>query len=79
MEAQLEYALKAQNTRTMTTPDENGLLPLHHALKGNAPFGSIKLLVRGNPSAVKTVDKKLAYPLHIACVSLVQQKLSSIW
>ena len=51
----------------MTTVDENGWLPLHRALKGNVPLGSIKLLVRGNPAALQVVDRKGAYPLHIAC------------
>ena len=39
----------------------------HHALKDGAPLGSIKLLVEGNPSALRTADRKLAFPLHIAC------------
>ena len=66
----------------MTTVDENGQLPLHRALRGNAPLGSIKLLVRGNrdalqvadrrgaylgPVTVQVADDRLAYPLHIAC------------
>ena len=53
--------------RTMTTLDENGWLPLHHALKKGAPLGSIKLLLRGNPSAVQIADNNMAFPLHIAC------------
>ena len=67
LEAQLAYAEKAQDTAIMTTLDENGWLPLHHALKDNAPLGSIKLLVKGNPSAVQTTDKHMAFPLHLAC------------
>ena len=43
------YALTARDTAAILTPaDENGLLPLHHALQNNAPLGSIKLLLRGN-------------------------------
>ena len=67
LETQLAYAEKAQDTAIMTTLDENGWLPLHRALKDNAPLGSIKVLVKGNPSAVQTTDKHMAFPLHLAC------------
>jgi ankyrin repeat protein len=51
----------------MTTPDENGQLPLHKALQSNdITLGSIKLLVKGNPSAVQTPDNGGALPLHLA-------------
>jgi len=61
------YAHKAKDTTTMMTPDENGWLPLHHALKDNAPLGSIKLLLKGNPSALMTANVNISFPLHIAC------------
>ena len=48
----------------MTTLDENGQLPLHRALKDNATFGSIKLLVKGNPSALRVMDNSYALPLQ---------------
>ena len=67
LETQLEYARQAQDMTAMTTLDENGWLPLQHALKGNASLGSIKLLLRGDPAALQEVDRKGAYPLHIAC------------
>jgi len=67
LQVQLVYAHKAKDMTTMTTPDENGWLPLHHALKDKIPLGSIKLLLKGNPSAIRTVDDNLAFPLHIAC------------
>ena len=51
----------------MTTPDHNGRLPLHTALQNNVRLGSIKLLVKGNPSAVLSPDISGATPLHIAC------------
>ena len=51
----------------MTTPDENGQLPLHTALQNNVRLGSIKLLVKGNPSAVRVVDSSGVWPLHLAC------------
>ena len=67
LQAQLVHAQKAKDTTTMMTPDENGWLPLHHALKDKAPLGSIKLLLKGNPSALMTANVNIAFPLHIAC------------
>lgn len=67
LQAQQAYAQKAKDMIVMTTPDNNGWLPLHHALKDKAPLGSIKLLLKGNPSALLTTDYKIAFPLHIAC------------
>ena len=65
--AQLAYARQATDHRVMTTPDESGQLPLHVALRDNATLGSIKLLVKGNPSALQTVDNSGTLPLHVAC------------
>ena len=66
--AQLTYARQARNLRQMNTPpDEDGQLPLHKALRDNVTLGSIKLLVKGNPSAVSYADNKGRLPLHIAC------------
>ncbi len=61
------YALQAKNLRFMMTPDEMGQLPLHVALQNNVRLGSIKLLVKGNPSALRNLDNNFALPLHIAC------------
>lgn len=59
---------KSKNVETMTTLDENGWAPLHHALKDGASLGSIKLLAGGNPPlAIRTADYSMAFPLHIAC------------
>ena len=66
LQAQLVYARHAQDMTAMTTVDENGWLPLHRALKGNVPLGSIKLLVRGNPAALQVVDRK-GHTRCIAC------------
>lgn len=41
-------------------------LSLHHALRNNASLGSIKLLVKGNPLAVRVADSHGSFPLHIA-------------
>ena len=78
LEAQLAYVEKAKDTTTMTTIDENGWSALHHALKDNVPLGSIKLLVKGNPLAVRTTDKSL-HSLFILLVSSVRRKLFSSW
>ena len=61
------YARQAKNRSLMTTPDDNGQLPLHTALQNNVRLGSIKLLVKGNPSAIRSIDDSGALPLHIAC------------
>ena len=49
--SQLAYSRQAKDIHLMTTPDDNGQLPLHTALQNDVRLGSIKLLVRGNPSA----------------------------
>jgi len=68
LETQLAYAHKAQDIIAMHyTLDINGWLPLHHALCNNAPLGAIKLLVKGNPSALGRTDHQGMLPLHIAC------------
>ena len=64
--SQLTYARQSRDLTFMSTRNENGQLPLHTALRDNAPFGSIKLLVKGNPIAVQTADNDGALPLHLA-------------
>ena len=63
----LVYARQAKDLRLMNTPDDNGQLPLHTALQNNVRLGSIKLLVKGNPSAIRNFDSNGLTPLHIAC------------
>lgn len=63
----LIYARIARDRTVMTTRDQNGQLPLHRALSDNVTLGSIKLLVKGNLSAVRTPDNAGALPLHLAC------------
>lgn len=67
LKTQLDYAWISQDMVAMTTVGYNGWLPLHRALHKNASLGAIKLLVKGNPSAVQVVDHNLSLPLHIAC------------
>ena len=62
----LVYSRQAKNLGLMMTPDSNGRLPLHTALQNNVRLGSIKLLVKGNPSAVRYADTNFAFPLHVA-------------
>ena len=64
---ELVYARQAKDHRLVHTPDINGQLPLHKALQNNVRLGSIKLLVKGNPSALRTLENNFALPLHIAC------------
>jgi len=64
---QMGYATKAQNETAMRRRDCTGSLPLHNALHGKAPLGSIKLLVKGNADAVDVSDRSGMYPLDIAC------------
>ena len=65
--SQLVYARQARDNRHMTTPDDNGQLPLHTALQNNVRLGSIKLLVKGNPTAINSPDNSGSLPLHVAC------------
>ncbi len=67
IDTQLNHARQARDLRQMNTPDENGQLPLHRALRDNVTLGSIKLLVKGNPSAIATLDNRGMTPLHVAC------------
>ena len=60
---QQRYLQFARDTTAMSIPDENGHLPLHRALvKGDASLGSIKLLLKGNPDTLQTVNL-----VYIAC------------
>jgi len=63
---QLVYAEKAQDLNALATSNENGWLPLHHALNKNASLGSIKLLLQGNPSAIQVSNRTGVSPLHLA-------------
>ena len=65
---QLYYFNLAEDEHAMTTPDEYGQPPLHTALQNNARLGSIKLLVKGNPLALRTPGNNGALPLHVACM-----------
>ena len=67
LDDELLYTYHAENHELMTTPDEKGQLRLHHALQGNVRLGSIKLLVAGNPSAIRSVDMEYALPFQLAC------------
>ena len=63
----LVYARQSRDHSLMTARDENGQLPLHKALRENVDLGSIKLLVKGNPSAICNFDRRGKIPLHVVC------------
>jgi ankyrin repeat protein len=67
--AQLTYARLARNStvRLLNTPDENGQVPLHRALRDNITLGSLKLLVKRNPSVLLIPDNCGTLPLHMVC------------
>ncbi|KAK1734110.1 ankyrin repeat domain-containing protein [Skeletonema marinoi] len=65
--SQLVYSRQAKDRHVMTTPDDNGRLPLHTALQNNVRLGSIKLLVKGNPHSLQTPDNSGTLTLHMAC------------
>eukprot|EP00986_Skeletonema_menzelii_P001118 scaffold304_cov80-Skeletonema_menzelii.AAC.12 len=65
---EIVYARQAKDRHLMTTPDDNGQLPLHRALQNNVRLGSIKLLVKGNPQSVQSSDSIGSLPLHVACM-----------
>ena len=69
LQDQLVHAEMGEDLLALTTLDDNGYLPLHHALKDKVPLGSIKFLVRGNPSALRVITNIDALPIHIACQS----------
>lgn len=65
---QLDYVRLSKDLRQMNTPHhKDGQLPLHKALQENTCLGSIKLLVKGNSTALRCIDNTGMLPLHIAC------------
>eukprot|EP00956_Cyclotella_meneghiniana_P015399 scaffold23547_cov59-Cyclotella_meneghiniana.AAC.1 len=69
LSTQQNYATTANNAIEMTTPDNDGWLPLHRALQNNAPLGAIKLLVNSNPDAIHVSDNNGLLPIQMACKS----------
>jgi len=63
----LRYANVSKNPVALTTSDENGQLPLHHALCDGAFPGVIQLFAKANPAALEHRDAFRDYPLHHAC------------
>ncbi len=75
LKKQLAYAQQAQNTTAMVTPDKQGYLPLHRALKdGDISLGSIKLLVRAYPGALQVVIKRESF--HYTLLAIVLRLIS---
>ena len=70
LDSQAEFARNAKDVDVMTSLDDNGWLPLHHACENGASLGSIKLLVNANLLAVQVATTREGlFPLHIACRS----------
>ena len=67
LEDQLDYARMAKDHEEVATPDNKGRLALHKALFDGATHGSIKLLLKGHPSALQVADNSGKLPLHLAC------------
>ena len=65
LEAQIELERQA---RELIQPDENGQLPIHHALRTqDVSLGAIKLMAAANPASLTTADNQGFTPLHYAC------------
>ncbi len=64
----MDYALTAQDTVALSTPDSKGLLPLHRALGDNVCLGIIKLLILAYPAALKVPNSNGDSILHAACL-----------
>ena len=70
LDSQATFARNAKDIDIVTTLDDTGWLPLHHACENGASFGSIKLLVNANHAAVQVATTREGlFPLHIACRS----------
>jgi len=64
---QTSHARTALDIVAMHTLDESGCLPLHRALRRRAALGAVKLLLKGNPSALRVATYDNVFPLHVAC------------
>ena len=65
---QLHYARIARDSELVTTPDEDGNLPIHRALQDRAALGTIRLLVDANISILLTHTHNNGNTLlHEAC------------
>ena len=67
LETQQPYADKIRDFQCMTTLDQCGWLPFHHALQEHASLGTIKIMLKANPCALQVANFQLSFPLHIAC------------
>ena len=63
LQTQQAYVQQAQDIKRKTNVDENDWQSLCCALKDNAPFGSIKLLVE----ALRSIGHTNSFPLNTAC------------
>ena len=69
LQTQMNYARKAEDREVMSTPDSEGMLHLHRAICSGACLGAVKLLLKGNPNAIRTADLRGNLPIHLASKS----------
>ena len=67
LNAQRRYAETTRDLQLVRTQDENGHLPVHHALHARAPLGTIKLFVEADLSTLQTPTANGNTLLHEAC------------
>eukprot|EP00574_Skeletonema_japonicum_P012914 CAMPEP_0201737164 /NCGR_PEP_ID=MMETSP0593-20130828/41658_1 /ASSEMBLY_ACC=CAM_ASM_000672 /TAXON_ID=267983 /ORGANISM="Skeletonema japonicum, Strain CCMP2506" /LENGTH=304 /DNA_ID=CAMNT_0048231079 /DNA_START=50 /DNA_END=964 /DNA_ORIENTATION=- len=67
IQEQQDYATVAEEPDFMTRRNDVGQLFLHKVIQNNLRLGSIKLLVKGNPTALQSPDDSGALLLHTAC------------
>ena len=64
-ESQLEFVRQSAEE---TAPDENEQLSIHRGLYSrDLSLGTIKLMVKANPTIISAADSQGCIPLHIAC------------
>ena len=66
LQTQLTYVLKAKDKQAVTTPKDNGRLPLRYALFSTACPGAVKFIVKGNNIAPQGTDKEDGLPIPFA-------------
>ena len=67
LKKQMQYYKLSKHIDVLSAPNELGELTLHRAVRSEATFGAVKLLVKAYPDAVRAVDANNDSPLHVAC------------
>jgi ankyrin repeat protein len=66
-EASFVETLIGMNSEAVGTPDYQGSIPLHYALRHGASLDVVKLLLNLHPKGKYITDKLGNLPLHVAC------------